>query len=30
MPVPTEDDSFLPFKDDRMFWTFLVGLKAGK
>ena len=30
MPVPTEDDSFLPYKDNREFWTFLQGLKAGK
>jgi hypothetical protein len=30
MPVPTEDDSFLPYKDDRVFWTFLQGLKASK
>jgi tetratricopeptide (TPR) repeat protein len=30
MPVPTEDDSFLPYKDNREFWAFLQGLKAGK
>ena len=30
MPVPTEDDSFLPHKGNREFWTFLQGLKAGK
>jgi hypothetical protein len=30
MPVPTEDDSFLPYKDNRPFWTFLQGLKVGK
>jgi hypothetical protein len=30
MPVPTEDDSFLPYKDNREFWTFLQGLKTGK
>lgn len=30
MPVPTEDDSFLPYKDNREFWTFLQGLKAAK
>lgn len=30
MPVPTEDDSFLPYKDNREFWTFLEGLKAAK
>jgi hypothetical protein len=23
MPVPTEDDSFLPYKDNKEFWTFL-------
>jgi hypothetical protein len=30
MPVPTEDDSFLPYKDNREFWAFLQGLEAGK
>jgi len=30
MPSPTEDDSFLPYKDNREFWTFLQGLKAAK
>ena len=30
MPVPTEDDSFLPYKGDRAFWTFLQGLKGSK
>ncbi len=30
MPKPTEDDSFLPYKDNREFWTFLQGLQAGK
>jgi hypothetical protein len=30
MPVPTEDGSFLPYKDNREFWTFLQGLTAGK
>jgi len=30
MPVPTEDDSFSPYKSNREFWTFLEGLKAGK
>jgi hypothetical protein len=29
MPVPTEDDSFLPYKDNKDFWAFLQGLKAG-
>ncbi len=26
MPVPTEDDSFLPHKNDKEFWIFLQGL----
>jgi hypothetical protein len=30
MPVPTEDDSFLPYKEDREFWGFLQGLTAAK
>jgi hypothetical protein len=30
MPVPTEDDSFLPYKDNREFWTFLQGFTTGK
>jgi tetratricopeptide (TPR) repeat protein len=30
MPIPTQDDSFLPYKDNREFWTFLQGLTAGK
>jgi tetratricopeptide (TPR) repeat protein len=30
MPIPTEDDSFIPYKDDREFWTFLQGLTGGK
>ena len=30
MPVPTEDDSFLPYKNDREFRAFLVRLQAGK
>ncbi len=30
MPVPTEDDSFLPYEDNPEFWAFLQGLKAGK
>lgn len=30
MPVPTEDDSFLPYKDNREFWTFLQGLAAAR
>jgi len=30
MPDPTTDDSFLPYKDQRDFWTFLEQLKSGK
>jgi hypothetical protein len=30
MPIPTEDDSFLPYKDNREFWSFLQGLTASK
>jgi len=30
MPIPVEDDSFVPFKGDRAFWTYLQGLNAGK
>jgi hypothetical protein len=30
MPIPTEDDSFLPYKNNREFWTLLQGLTAGK
>jgi tetratricopeptide (TPR) repeat protein len=30
MPDPTKDDSFLPFRDDKGFWTFLERLQAGK
>ncbi len=30
MPVPTEDDSFLPYKGDKAFWAFLEHLQAGK
>jgi len=30
MPVPAEDDSFLPYKDNQDFWAFLQGLKARK
>jgi len=30
MPIPTQDDSFLPYKNNREFWTFLQGLKAGQ
>jgi hypothetical protein len=30
MPVPTEDDSFLPYKSNQEFWTFLQRLKTGK
>jgi hypothetical protein len=28
--VPSEDDSFLPYKDNREFWTFLEGLQGAK
>jgi tetratricopeptide (TPR) repeat protein len=27
MPVPAKDDSFLPYKGDREFWSFVQGLK---
>ena len=30
MPVPTEDDSFLPYKENREFWSFLQGLTPAK
>ena len=30
MPVPTEDDSFRPYKGDREFWAFLQGIEAAK
>lgn len=30
MPIPTEDDSFLPYKGNREFWAFLERLQAGK
>ena len=30
MPVPTEDDSFLPYKNNREFWAFLESLQSGK
>jgi tetratricopeptide (TPR) repeat protein len=30
MPVPTEDDSFLPYKGNKEFWAFLERLQAGK
>jgi len=30
MPVPTEDDSFLPYKSDTEFWSFLKHLESGK
>jgi len=30
MPVPTEDESFLPYKDNREFWTFVQGLQAAR
>jgi tetratricopeptide (TPR) repeat protein len=28
MPDPTTDDSFLPYRDDKEFWTFLEGLRG--
>jgi tetratricopeptide (TPR) repeat protein len=30
MPIPTEDDSFLPYKKNADFWKFLQSLSAGK
>jgi len=30
MPVPTEDDSFLPYKSNKEFWAFLLRLQSGK
>lgn len=30
MPVPTQDDSFLPYKTNQEFWTFLKQLESGK
>ena len=30
MPVPTEDNSFLPYKDNKEFWAFLERLQASK
>ena len=30
MPVPTEDDSFLPYKSNKDFWAFLESLQASK
>jgi len=30
MPVPTEDDSFLPYKGNREFWAFLQEIEAAK
>jgi tetratricopeptide (TPR) repeat protein len=28
MPDPTTDDSFLPYRDNEQFWTFLVSLRS--
>ena len=28
MPDPTKDDSFLPYRDNKEFWTFLQSLRA--
>jgi len=30
LPVPTEDDSFAPYKDNQEFWAFLERLQAGQ
>jgi len=30
MPVPTQDDSFLPYKNDKDFWAFLESLQASR
>jgi tetratricopeptide (TPR) repeat protein len=30
MPDPTKDDSFLPYRDNKDFWTFLESLQAKK
>jgi tetratricopeptide (TPR) repeat protein len=30
MPDPTEDDSFLPYKSNREFWTFVTQLQSAK
>jgi tetratricopeptide (TPR) repeat protein len=30
MPVPTEDDSFLPYKADKDFWAFLQSVQSSK
>jgi len=30
MPDPTKDDSFLPYRDNKEFWTFLQSLQAKK
>jgi len=30
LPVPTEDDSFLPYKSNKEFWTFLERLQADR
>ena len=30
MPVPTEDDSFLPYKSNKAFWRFVESLGGGK
>jgi hypothetical protein len=30
MPDPTKDDSFLPYRNNSQFWTFLEGLRANR
>ncbi len=30
MPDPTKDDSFLPYRDNKEFWTFLESLRPGQ
>jgi hypothetical protein len=30
MPVPTEDDSFTPYRSDKDFWVFLEHFQAAK
>jgi hypothetical protein len=30
MPDPTKDDSFLPYRNDKDFWTFVKGLQDSR
>jgi hypothetical protein len=30
MPIPTKDDSFLPYQSDKKFWAFLQALEAAQ